>query len=211
MANVFAAMHLRASYTLTCEGNLGARVEITRERTNNGAAPEVLIRNRHFLAITPKERANLNPFYPEAQLKLLNWTSELLRAASILGPAVLASNWAPGAHIRDLRVAFEGEFAIRSLGIGRAEMELSDGRLVISAASRPQRGLWRCQMNYAGEPQEEADIFIVENNKRVDFRDPPAILVAWRALREQILAERVETLRALLDELPRPGETLWSA
>ena len=211
MANVFASMHLIASYTLTCEGNLGARVEITRGRTKDGSAPEILIRNRHFLAITPKERANLNPFYPEAQLKLLNWTAELLRAASVLGPAVLASNWASGAHIRDLRVAFEGEFAIRSLGIGRAEMELSDGRLVVSAASRPQRGLWRCQMNYAGEPQEEPDVFIVENNKRADFRDPPAILVAWRALREQILAERVEALRDLLAELPRPGETLWSA
>jgi len=205
-----AIMEIRTSYTLTSEGNVGSRVEITGRARGRAATPQLLVRNRRFLAITPKQKGALRAFYPEGQYKLLIWAADLTAAASILGPAVLANALAADAHVRDLRLSFAGEFAIRTIGPGRAQMELTLGILTLSSAPHPQRGLWQCELAYDHAPAEESDIFIVERQERADFRDPPALLAAWRALRAQVREQRLARLREIVSELPRPGTPPWS-
>jgi hypothetical protein len=197
------SLTLTATYTLTGEGAVGSRLELLRQ-SGSTAGPELLFRNRRVLTIKAKEEADLPAGMRYGQKRLYDWGAELLRAASSLAPAILINPLAADAHIRDLRLGFGGQFVVRPLFARSTSQDivLRSAHLDLSAASRPQRGLWHWEYLGRGKPREDADIFIADLGKVSDFTDPAAVLGAWRALRADVQHLHLERLRGLLEDLP---------
>ena len=203
---------LNATYTLTGEGAVGSRLELLRQNDARANA-EVLFRNRRVLTIKAKEEADLGPGMRYGQKRLYDWGAELLRAASSLAPAILINPLSADAHIRDLRLRFVGQFTVRPVSARshQHEIVLCSAGLALSAASKPQRGLWYWEYLVGNaSPREDSDIFIADLSKLADFTDPAGVLGAWRALRADVHHLRTERLRGLLEELPG-DQSAWPA
>jgi len=209
---------LDAQYGMAHDGGLSSSITLSlRDRPLTPS--RVLVKRIRVLQQTQRDRDYFQGPYLEEQLTLYNWALTAIKMFSKLGSWVVSQPGAGDAHLKDFQGAFSliikpatdlpsfKDLATSNLGLSSAPDEVSfeSLNLIISSANPPQRGLleWRLYPKPQGYAlHQDGDIFIPDLARYDNFKDPSALLAAWRQLRIDFQNQYADAIFAQLRSLP---------
>ena len=211
-------LHLNARYGLAHDGGLSSSITISAD-TRTVMNGRVLLKRIRVLQQTRRDRDYFQAPYLEEQMTLYNWALDTIKMFSKLSSWVVSQPEAADAHIKDFQAALSlsikpatetpslKDLTSFNLGVSPPPDEVSfeSLNLTISSANPPQRGLleWRLYpkpKDYA--LHQDQDIFIPNLFRYDNFKDPAALLTAWRQLRIDFQNQYADAIFARMRSLP---------
>jgi hypothetical protein len=194
-------LRLDAQYGMAHDGGLSSAITISTRTTITSG--RVLLKRIRVLQQTRRGRDYFQAPYLEEQLTLYNWALDTIKMFSKLGSWVVSQPEAADAHIKDFQASFN-----LILKMSPDEVGFGSLNLIVASANPPQRGLleWRIypkSQNYA--LHQDQDVFIPDIFRYDDFKDPAALLAAWRQLRIDFQNQYAQAIFAQLRNLPYLG------